>query len=106
MLFYRLFVIQERTRLINRIQKVLEDANIKLTSVVTDMMGMTGQAILLALLAGEVDPERLARLARGSLVKKQDQRKRSMEAALLLLVSSLKQEDKRNLMLPPPVSSH
>jgi transposase len=40
-------LIQERTRLINRIQKVLEDANIKLASVVTDIMGMTGQAILI-----------------------------------------------------------
>src|SRR6202040_1563434 len=42
----RMRLIQERTRLINRIQKVLEDANIKLASVVTDIMGMTGQAIL------------------------------------------------------------
>jgi len=64
---------QERTRLINRIQKVLEDANIKLASVVSDIMGVSGQAILMALLAGQEDPERLAHLARGSLVKKEDQ---------------------------------
>src|SRR5260370_40490648 len=69
---------QERTRLVNRIQKVLEDANLKLTSVLTDIMGVTGQAILRALLAGEVDPERLAHLAQGSLVRKQEQ----LQAAL------------------------
>ena len=40
----RVRLMQERTRLINRIQKVLEDANIKLASVVSDLMGMTGQA--------------------------------------------------------------
>src|SRR5260370_32701822 len=69
---------QERPRLINRIQKVLEDANLKLTSVLTDIMGVTGQAILRALVAGEEDPERLAHLAQGSLVRKQEQ----LQAAL------------------------
>jgi transposase len=69
----RMRLIQERTRLVKRLQKVREDATIKLASVVTEMMGVTGHAILMALLAGEVNPERLARLARGSLVKKQDQ---------------------------------
>ena len=69
----RMRLTQERTRLINRIQKVLEDANIKLASVVSDIMGVSGQAILMALLAGQEDPERLAHLARGSLVKKEDQ---------------------------------
>ena len=75
-------LIQERTRLINRVQKVLEDANIKLTSVVSDLMGMTGQAILTALLAGQEDPEHLAHLARGSLVKKQDQLQAALEGKL------------------------
>lgn len=37
-------LLQERSRLVNRIQKVLEDANLKLASVVTDIMGMTGYA--------------------------------------------------------------
>ena len=71
-------LIQERTRLSNRIQKILEDANIKLASVVSDIMGMTGHAILRALVQGEDDPKRLAHLARGSLIKKQD----PLEAAL------------------------
>jgi transposase len=69
----RMRLMQERTRLINRIQKVLEDANIKLASVVSDIMGMTGQAILMALVAGQEDPASLAHLARGSLVRKEDQ---------------------------------
>ena len=47
-------------------------------------MGMTGQAILMALLAGEVDAERLARLARGSLVKKQDQLQTALQGKLTL----------------------
>jgi transposase len=51
---------------------VLEDANIKLASVVSDVMGVTAQAILRALMAGQEDPECLARRAQGSLVKKQE----------------------------------
>src|SRR6266481_10130709 len=45
-----------------RIQKTLEDANLKLTRVMTDILGMSGRAILTALVAGETDPERLADL--------------------------------------------
>jgi transposase len=78
----RMRLIQERTRLINRIQKVLEDANIKLASVVSDLMGMTGQAILRALVAGQEDPECLAHLAQGSLIKKQDQLQAALEGKL------------------------
>ena len=50
-----------------RIQKTLEDANLKLTHVVTDMLGPTGRAILKAVIAGETDPERLADLRKGRL---------------------------------------
>jgi transposase len=64
------------------VQKVLEDANLKLASVVTDIMGMTGQAILSALVAGEGDPERLAHLAQGSLIKKQEQLKAALSGKL------------------------
>ncbi len=78
----RMRLIQERTRLINRIHKVLEDANIKLASVVSDLMGVTGQAILRALVAGQEDPERLAHLARGSLVKKEDQLQAALQGKL------------------------
>jgi transposase len=50
-----------------RVQKVLEDANIKLTEVLSDVLGLTGRAIVQALVQGETDPERLARLTRGRL---------------------------------------
>ncbi len=50
-----------------RIQKVLEDANLKLTSVLTDILGLSGRAILTALMDGETDPERLADLMQGRL---------------------------------------
>ncbi len=79
----RVTLLQERSRLVNRIQKVLEDANIKLASVVTDIMGTTGRAILTALVSGETDPEDLARLARGSLVKKQEQLKAALQGKLI-----------------------
>jgi transposase len=53
-----------------RIQKVLEDANIKVTGLISDILGLTGQAILNALAGGEQDPERLADLAQGLLKRK------------------------------------
>jgi transposase len=53
-----------------RIQKVLEDANIKLGSVLSDVLGASGRAILLALIGGESDPERLADLAQGTARRK------------------------------------
>jgi transposase len=48
-----------------RIQKVLEDANLKIASVLTDVLGLSGRAMLSAIIAGEEDPEHLADLARG-----------------------------------------
>jgi transposase len=50
-----------------RIQKVLEDANLKLTSVISDVMGMSGRAMIEAIIQGEQDPERLADLSQGRL---------------------------------------
>jgi transposase len=75
-------LIQERTRLVNRIQKVLEDANIKLATVVSDIMGVTGHAILSALVAGQENPEYLSHLARGSLVKKEEQLQAALQGKL------------------------
>src|SRR5262249_48598913 len=49
----------------NRLQKVLEEANVKIGSVLSDVFGMTGQAILEALLEGKASPEEMAHLARG-----------------------------------------
>src|SRR5437016_3611163 len=54
-----------------RIQKVLEDANLKLGSVLSDVLGRSGRAMLAAIIAGEEDPERLAALALGTARRKQ-----------------------------------
>jgi transposase len=67
---YRVSLAQECNRVANRIQKVLEDANIKLASVATDALGASGRAMLRALLAGERHPEVLAELAKGLLRNK------------------------------------
>jgi transposase len=57
----------QRAQVANRIQKVLEDANIKLAGVATDVLGTSGRAMLRALIAGRQDPGELAELARGRL---------------------------------------
>lgn len=66
-------LIQQRSQTINRLQKVLEDSNIKLGSVVSNIMGMSAQAMLKALLEGQTDPHLLAELARGRLRAKREQ---------------------------------
>lgn len=68
----RTSLVQERARLVNRIHKLLEEANIKLASVLSDVMGVSGKAILQALAQGEEDPERLARRAHHSLQRKHE----------------------------------
>jgi transposase len=60
-------LIQAKATVANRIQKVLEDANIKLASVATDVLGVSGRDMLRALVAGQDDPEALADLARRRL---------------------------------------
>jgi transposase len=66
----RTTLIAERATLCNRIQKLLEGANIKLASVATDVLGVCGRAMLEALVAGERDPAILAELLRGRLRNK------------------------------------
>ncbi len=67
---HRRTLIEERTRVIQRLEKVLQDAGIKLTSVASTLLTKTGRAILDALLAGVTDPVELAELARGRLRSK------------------------------------
>lgn len=67
---YRKRMIQSHTSECQRIQKTLEDAGIKLDSVASDVLGVSGRAMLAALVAGERDPEVLAELAKGVLRKK------------------------------------
>lgn len=58
---------QEQVRVSNRILKVLEDANIKLSTVMSDVMGVSGREMLRAIIQGKTDPAELAELARGRL---------------------------------------
>jgi len=72
----------EQTRVANRIHKVLEDANIKLGSVATDILGVSGRDILERLMAGEEDVEKLAECARGKLRGKIPELRRSLRGCL------------------------
>lgn len=67
---YRTKLVQQRAQEILRVQKTLEDAGIKLDSVASDVMGVSGRAMIDALIAGERDPKALAELARGRLRSK------------------------------------
>jgi transposase len=70
---YRRSIIEERARQHNRIQKVLEGANIKLGSVVSDVMGVSARDMLSAIAEGEDNPEILASFARRTMKKKKDE---------------------------------
>lgn len=67
---HRKKLINQRSRAKNRLQNILEDANIKLSSVVSDVFSKTGLAIIEDLINGVTDPVELAKQARGSLVSK------------------------------------
>jgi len=67
---YRKSLTDERVREVNRLHKLLESANIKLSSVASNVMGVSGRAMLELLVSGGTDPEVLAELARGKLRKK------------------------------------
>lgn len=67
---YRVSLVQERARAVNRLQKTLEDTNLKLGDVATDILGKSARAMVEMLLAGETDPAKLADLARGRLKAK------------------------------------
>ena len=64
---YRKTLVQERSQEVNRLQKLLEGANIKLAAVATDVLGKSGRDMLEAVIQGEQDAEVLAALARGRL---------------------------------------
>lgn len=75
---HRTTMLQERTRAVNRIHKILEDANIKLSSVISDIMGVSGRAMLCALITGMTDPEQLAALAHPHLRTPRDTLRRAL----------------------------
>ncbi len=64
---YRKSLTEERNREVNRIHKVLEDAGVKLATVASDVMGVSGRAMMRALIEGQADPKALAELAKGKL---------------------------------------
>lgn len=66
-------LVREISQHSSRIQKVLEDANLKLGSVLSNVLGKSGRAILGALIAGQTDPEKLADLAQGTARKKRSE---------------------------------
>ena len=65
-------LVRDRATAINRLQKVLEWANIKLGSVATNVVGVSGRAMLEAIVQGQLQPEQMASLAKGSLRNKQE----------------------------------
>jgi len=73
---------QERSRIINRIEKTLEDPNLKLGVVASDVVGASGRAMLEAIVRGETDPAKLADLAKGTLRNKIPQLKLALEGKI------------------------
>jgi transposase len=76
---YRVQQVRDRAQEVNRLCKVLEDSGLKLTSVLTDIMGVSGRAMLTALVEGTTDPAVLADLARGRLRKKLPDLRRALQ---------------------------
>ncbi len=76
---YRATLMQEQSRVASRIQKVLEDANIKLAAVASDVLGVSSRAMLEAIVAGEEDVQRLAELARRRLRQKMPELRLALE---------------------------
>jgi transposase len=78
----RMKLIDQHTGVVNRLHKVLQQGNIKLSSVATDVMGVSGRAMIWAMIEGESDPEALASLAKGRLKSKHEQLVESLEGRL------------------------
>ncbi len=91
---FRAALVQERATAVNRLQKVLEEANIKLASVVTNVVGVSARMMLEGLLAGQTDTTLLAELARGRLREKRAELAKALEGRMrphhrLLVTESL-----------------
>jgi transposase len=79
---HRSQLVAEQTRAANRIHKTLEDANVKLGSVATDILGVSGRAMIRGLIEGQDDPAQLAELARGRLREKRPQLREALRGHL------------------------
>ena len=75
---HRANFVKERTALVNRFQKTLESANIKLGDVVSDVMGVSSREILVAIVMGKAEPAAMAELSRGRLRHKREQLAKSL----------------------------
>lgn len=78
---YRKTVVEQRSHLVQRIQKLLEGANIKLSDVASDIVGVSGIAMLRALASGESDLDRLVELAKTSLRNKRNELRLALEGS-------------------------
>jgi len=76
---YRSTFVREQATLVNRVQKVLESANIKLASVAWDVMGVSGRAMLKAIIAGQASPAEMAELAQKRMREKRDLLAKALE---------------------------
>jgi len=79
---YRQSVVKEQAAVANRVQKLIESANIKLGQVASDVLGASGRAMLQALVQGERDAQQLAELARGTLKQKRPALRRALQGHL------------------------
>lgn len=76
---FRSTFVMERATLVNRVQKVLESSNIKLASVATNVLGVSGRAILEAIISGTATPEEMAELSKGKLRSKREELSRALQ---------------------------
>lgn len=79
---HRTKLVDQRTSVVNRIHSVLEQGNIKLSNVATDIMGVSGRAMIAAMSKGESDPARLAALAKGRLKAKYEDLNEALDGQL------------------------
>ncbi|BCG60835.1 IS110 family transposase [Paenibacillus sp. URB8-2] len=101
---YRRSIIEERAREVNRLQKVLEGGNIKLSSVASNVLGVSGRNMLEAMIQGESDPSILADFAQKKLKAKKEQLKLALEGSLgphqlLMLEKQLSHIDQLNELI-------
>jgi len=82
MVRYRNEIVEERARELNRIQAVLEGANIKLSSVVSDISGKSSMAILRAIIQGTTDSQELSGLVKGSLMNKIPELRKALKGSI------------------------
>ena len=76
---YRSTFVKERSTLVNRVQKVLESANIKLASVASSVVGVSGRAMLEAIITGTATPAQMAELSKGRLRSKRTELSQALE---------------------------